>query len=299
MRSDRTKKGCDGLGKRNDKCKDPNIEKRELHFHLYLNPSFKKQFIRMYDVLADNHSRIYKAVYERLKNHTEDVQNEFKEQAENMLKGNYMSEYSDYGDYMEEVRDYVYERLDEQFLMHYQFELMSLSNLYQVFEQQLRKWLYEEMTHNENEYINQVEFIHVNEKNENAYNTFYGDFGKLTKVFTELKLTFTDLFDDEELIVESDIWKTIRECNLLSNTFKHGSGGSADNLYNLYPNYFEKVLSSSTRLMDMYRTTNLERVLNVDKISFEKYSNAMKEFWENMKEHQRGKVMMKINISSE
>lgn len=111
--------------------------------------------------------------------------------------------------------------------------------------------------------------------------------------------SFTDLFGYEELIVETDIWKTIRECNFLSNTYKHGSGHSAENLYNLYPDQFEKVLSSSTRLMDMYRTTNLERVLNVDKISFEKYSNAMKEFWENMKEHQRGKVMTKIKISSE
>ncbi|MFY4776311.1 hypothetical protein [Metabacillus sp. RGM 3146] len=273
------------------------VEKRELSFHLYLNPSIKKQYIRMYEVLSNNHSSIYKAVYKRLKTRTDEVQNEFKEEAKEKLNSSFHPEYTDYGDYMEEVRDYVYERLDEQFLMHYQFELMSLSNLYQVFEQQLRKWLYEELTHHENEYINQVKFIHLNEKNENAYDKFYGDFGKLTKVLTELKLTFTDLFGDEELIVETDIWKTIRECNLLSNTFKHGSGRSATNLNTLYPEYFERV--SDTSLMDMYRTTNLERVLNVDKISFDKYSNAMKEFWEKMEEHQRGTIVMEIDISSE
>lgn len=284
------------LGKR-CKSKDPNFEPRKLNFNFYLNPSIKNQYIRIFDVLTETHGKIFRTMYERLINNTDEVQNEFKEEAESKLSSNFHPEYSDYGDYMESVRDYVYERLDEQFLMHYQFELMSLSNLYQVFEQQLRKWLYEEMTHHFNEYINQVKFIHFNEKNENAYDSFYGDFGKLTELFKELKLTFTNLFGDEELIVDTDIWKTIRECNLISNTFKHGSGRSATNLYNLYPKFFEKV--NATRLMDLYRTTNMERVLSMDKISFQKYSDAMKEFWESMKEHQSGTVKLYVDISSD
>lgn len=83
---------------------------------------------------------------------------------------------------------------------------------------------------------------------------------------------------------------------MLSNTYKHGSGLSAENLYNLYPHYFEKV--NKTRLMDLYRTTNLERVLDINKISFEKYCNAMKEFWGKIKEHQYGKVIANIDIST-
>ncbi|MEH7249260.1 hypothetical protein V7114_21090 [Neobacillus niacini] len=281
------------VGKRKGKSNNYKIEKRELHFNFYLDRYKKEQFTRIFDVLVDNHDRIYKAVYERLKTDTDEVEKQYKEEAERMLNGSFHPEYSDYGDFMESVRDYVYERLDEQFLMHYQFELMSLSNLYQVFEQQLRKWLYEEITHHLNEYINQVKF----NTTEDSYDTFLGDFGKLTKLFAELKLTFTTWFGDEELIVDTDIWRTIRECNLLSNTYKHGSGHSAENLYTLYPQYYEKV--NKTRLMDLYRTTNLERVLDVNKISFEKYSNAMKEFWENMKEHQSGKLMMDIDVSSE
>ncbi|WP_338786568.1 hypothetical protein [Metabacillus sp. FJAT-53654] len=284
------------MGKRNGKSNNQNIEKRELHFHLYLRPSLKEDYIRIFDVLADNHARIYKAVYERLKTNTEVVANEFKEEAERMLNGSFHPEYSDYGDFMESVRDYVLDRLDEQFLMHYQFELMSLSNLYQVFEQQLRQWLFNEMTHNENEYINQVKFYLENDKGEDVYGEFYSNFGKLTNLLRELKLTFETWFG-EELIVETDTWKTIRECNLLSNTYKHGSGLSAKKLNTLYPQYFEKV--NKTRLMDLYRTTNLERVLDVNNISFEKYCNAMKEFWENMREHQYGSKMENIDISSE
>ncbi|MGG3573256.1 hypothetical protein ABES80_12340 [Bacillus gobiensis] len=284
------------MGKRKGKSKNLNFERRELRFHLYLRPSLKEDYIRIYDVLADNHDRIYKAVYERLKTHTNEVADEFKEEAVSGQNTN-IPQYTDYGDFMEAVQDYVFERLDEQFLMHYQFELMSLSNLYQVFEQQLRQWLFNEMTHNENQYINQVEFYLENDKGEDVYGKFYSRFNSLTDLLRELKLTFTDWFGEEELIVETDIWKTIRECNLLSNTYKHGSGQSATNLYNLYPQYFEKV--NTTRLMDMYRTTNLERVLNVDEISFEKYSKAMKGFWENMKEHQYGSKMEDIDISSE
>ncbi|WP_173915975.1 hypothetical protein [Halobacillus sp. Marseille-Q1614] len=284
------------MDKRKGKSNNANIEKRELHFHLHLRPSLKEDYIRIFNVLADNHTRMYKAVYERLETHTNEVADEFKEEA---LSGQNTSipKYTDYGDYMEAVQDYVFERLDEQFLMHYQFELMSLSNLYQVFEQQIRQWLFEEMTHNENQSINQVKFYLENNKGEDVYGEFYSNFRKLTNLLRELKLTFTDLFGDEELIVETDIWKTIRECNLLSNTFKHGSGGAASNLYDLYPQYFEKV--DETRLMDLYRTTNLERVLAVNKISFKKYCNSMKKFWEKMKEHQYGKVMGNVDISSE
>jgi len=281
-------------GKR--KKNNQKIEKRELEFHLWLRPSLKEDYTRIFDVLTDTHAHTYKAIYGRLITSTNEVANEFKEEAI-CGKNNSIPQYTDYGDYMEAVQDYVFERIDEQFLMHYQFELMSLSNLYQVFEQQLRKWLYEEMTHNENQYINQIKIFLENDKGEDVYHEFYSNFKKLTDVLAELKLTFTDLFGNEELIIESEFWKTIRECYLLSNTYKHGSGKSATNLYNLYPQYFEKV--NATRLMDLYRTTNLERVLVVDKITFEKYSNAMKGFWENMKEHQYGKLRIDIDVSSE
>ncbi|GLF88356.1 MULTISPECIES: hypothetical protein [Bacillus] len=278
------------LSKRKIKANNPNIQRKELHFHLYLSQKIKEDNIRIFDVLLDNHARIYKAVYERLNTNLEDVLKEFEEEAKHII-----TQYTDYGDYIEAVQDYVFERLDEQLLMRYQFELMSLSNLYQVFEQQLRKWIFAEMTHIENQYINQVEFCLENNKREGVYSQFYSNFKKITDLLAELKLTL-EFWNGEEFIVHTEIWKTIRECNLLSNTYKHGSGLSAENLYNLYPHYFEKV--NKTRLMDLYRTTNLERVLDINKISFEKYCNAMKEFWGKIKEHQYGKVIANIDIST-
>ena len=98
-------------------------------------------------------------------------------------------------------------------------------------------------------------------------------------------------------IVDTEIWKSIRECSLISNTFKHGNGHSAKALHNVKPELFKKI--NETKLMNLYLATNFEEVLDVYKLSFEKYAVAMKNFWLNMKTHQSGSVKLEIDISVE
>lgn len=293
------------------KPQNPNIEKREVLFNLYFNPYIKESYTRIYDVLLDTYNRTYDAMYKKLKENPGEIADLYLKEANGIIPNNYDHEYDDGSEYYEQIENYMVDRMREQSLMHYQFVLMSLSNLYQIFEQQLRKWLFEEMTHHHNEYINQIEFTLYNE--EKDYGEFYSQFGALRNLLQEMKLTFTmptkenNEWDDwfglsedvrsEIPIVETDIWKTIRECNLISNTFKHGSGTSAMRLHKIHPEYFEKV--SDTKLMNLYRTTNMEEVLSVDKINFEKYTTAMKTFWEQMKEYQSGSVKLEIDISTE
>ncbi|MDU1845213.1 MAG: hypothetical protein E6778_06670 [Niallia nealsonii] len=298
------------MGKRKKDRK--NVEKRSIMFHLYFNPYLKDSYTRIYDVLLETHHRTYDTVHKNINENPQLVHDVFLKEAEKNVFNGFYSEDIDPGDYYEQLQEYVFERMEEQSLMHYQFELMSLSNLYQVFEQQLRKWLFEEMTNKHNEYINQIRF--VLDDDEKDYGKFYSKFGQLENVLKEMNLTFTiPLFQTEDMlvlaklfgnvedngeeipIVETEIWEVIRECNLISNTFKHGSGYSAIELHKLHPEYFEKV--SDTKLMNLYRTTNMEKVLCVDKIYFEKYSNAMKEFWMKLKTHQSGSIMLDINIS--
>lgn len=300
---------------KNKKDKNKKTELRKLTFQLYLNPYVRKNYIRIYEVLLEMHNRTYEMIYKDIKESPKLVSDKYYEEANAFISWDCYSEDADPSDYYELIEEYVADRMQEQSLMHYQFELMSLSNLYQVFEQQLRKWLFEEMSHNQNEYINQIKFVLDDE--EKDYGDFYNKFRRLEKVLEEMKLTFTmsssennnpsvwdNLFDDEENdievpIVETEIWKTIRECNLISNTFKHGSGYSAMELYKLHPEYFETVLSSDTKLMNLYRTTNMKEVLSVEKISFEKYISAMKDFWEKLKQHQNGSLMLKIDVSQD
>lgn len=291
-------------------------ETRKVNFHLYFPPSLKESYTRVFDVLLETHNRTYEAIYKVLKENPKTVYNSYLNEAKAVFNNNYSSEYDDGSEYYESIENYAVDRMQEQSLMHYQFELMSLSNLYQVFEQQLRKWLFEEMTHQENEYINQIKFTFNNE--EKDYGKFISHFRTLKNVLQEMCLTFTmsslsssetpewaDFFASnkdvgtEVPIVETEIWQTIRECNLLSNTYKHGSGPAAMTLYKLHPEYFEKVSGSNTKLMNLYRTTNLKEVLSVDKISFERYVKAMINFWNKLKTHQNGSVMLEIDISSE
>ena len=295
--------------------KKKNIEKRKVIFQLYFNPYIKESYTRIYDVLLETYNRTFEAVHKDIKENPQAVHDAYLKEARTVICGNFYSEYDDGSNYYEQLQDYVFGRMQEQSLMHYQFELMSLSNLYQVFEQQLRKWLFEEMTHNHNGYINQIKYVLDDE--EKDYGTFYSKFGQLQRLLKEMNLTFTipsceadvspewiKLFGDKDdgievSIVETEIWKTILECNLISNTFKHGSGISAKTLYDLHPEYFEKVLGTGTKLMNLYRTTNMEEALCVEKISFEKYIKAMKSFWEKLKTHQSGSVMLDIDLSSE
>lgn len=293
--------------------KKKRYEERTGYFKLYFNPFFRESYNRIYDVLLDTHDRTYDAIYKEVKRYPDKAFERCLKEAEEVILSSYSfnPEYDDMDDYYEKVQDYAVDRMQEQSLMHYQFVLMSLSNLYQVFEQQLRRWLHEEMTHQHNEYLNQIEFTSKHE--EEAYGKFVNNFGVLGNLLKEMNLTFTmpssseseirDWFGHREdsvlevPIVETEIWATIRECNLISNTFKHGSGTSAKALHEIRPEYFEKV--STTKLMNLYRTTNMEEVLSVDKISFEKYATAMKTFWEKLKEHQNGSIDLKIDTSLE
>lgn len=288
-------------------------EKRTGYFKLYFNPFTRTSYTRIYDVLSDTYKRTYDAIYKEVKEKPSEAYMRYLKEAEATIinKYSFNPEYDDMGDYYEKVQDYAVERMQEQSLMHYQFVLMSLSNLYQVFEQQLRRWLHEEMTHRHNEYLNQIEFTSKHE--EEAYGKFVNNFGILANLLKEMNLTFTMLSPSESEIpdwfghyegsglevpiVETEIWGTIRECNLISNTFKHGSGTSAKALYQMCPEYFEKI--DDTKLMNLYRTTNMEEVLSVDKIAFEKYAAAMKTFWEKLKEHQNGSITLKVDISLE
>lgn len=302
------------MGKKKHKCtcrpQNPNIEKREVFFKLYFNPYIKDSYTRIYDVLLETYNRTYDAMYKDVKENPKKIADLYLKEAYESICNNYNHENDDGSEYGEKIQEYVADRMQEQSLMHYQFVLMSLSNLYQVFEQQLRKWLFEEMTHHHNEYINQIKFTLDKEED---YGEFYSQFGALRNVLQEMKLTFTmptkeisewaDLFgviEDSGIevpIVETEIWQTIRECNLISNTFKHGSGTSAKALHKLHPEYFET--ATTTKLMNLYRTTNMKEVLSVDKISFEQYATAMKNFWEKLKTHQDGSVKLDIDISSE
>lgn len=170
--------------------KNRNLRAQDVIFKLYFNPGIRQQYIRDYEVLLDTHNRTYHLMYEELKEQSNQVMEKYRREGEEFINKHFSfnPEYGDPGDYYERIEEYAIQRMEEQSLMHYQFELMSLSNLYQVFEQQLRKWLFKEMTHTHNEYINQIEFMFEDEEKE--YGKFFSKFGVLHRLLEEMDFTF-------------------------------------------------------------------------------------------------------------
>lgn len=78
-------------------------------------------------------------------------------------------------------------------------------------------------------------------------------------------------------------WTKINELRLLTNVIKHGAGGSATQLEKLRPDFF-KADFSDYNLLELYKTTLNERVLNIDDDEFQKYCEAVVIFWDELPE---------------
>lgn len=150
--------------------------------------------------------------------------------------------------------------------MKYNTKLMWISTLYQFWEQQVRKFIYEEvsMTH---------KFIDKKGKE-----VLFKDF--CTKGIDDIEEEFLEFGQDLE---KFPCWIKIYELRLLTNVIKHGDGWSATRLKELRPDFF-KADFSEYDLLDLYKTTLNEKVLNIDDDEFQKYCEAIVEFWEALPE---------------
>lgn len=144
-------------------------------------------------------------------------------------------------------------------LMKYNTLAMWISMLYQYWEQQVRKFLYDEERH----YF------------ELEFKTF------CSRGIRDIKEEF--LFHKvniEELIC----WEKIDELRLLCNSLKHGDGNSAQELKKRRPDLFVREELGNIDLLKLYKATLLEVVLNIDEKSFYKYCDVLMSFWDELPE---------------
>jgi hypothetical protein len=158
----------------------------------------------------------------------------------------------------------AYEFYRAEKLMEYNFHLSLLATMYQLFEQQLRGFIYSEFNHSTSPVQTEEDFP-----------DFGRDMGKIKNEYNYLNYDLT----------ATPQWETVETLADLVNTFKHGDGRSAKKLYLKNPDFFLKAYYGDKRVMDVELTTNNEIVLDIGKIGFNTYSNAIIEFWENFPEH--------------
>jgi len=130
------------------------------------------------------------------------------------------------------------------------------ATLYQLWEQQLRRFLFLKMP--------PVKKIH-----------FEGFCTNLSEIKGKYKLQNVD-------IESFSCWPQINELRLLCNVIKHGDGKSAKELRKIKPTLFKQ--EDGTDHMKIFKTTLLEETLNIDEKTLHNYSEALLSFWDEIPE---------------
>lgn len=138
----------------------------------------------------------------------------------------------------------------------YNVRLMWIATMYQFWEQQVRKFLYDEI-------------YGKKDKKEVEFKDFCIEGIKdFKKEFKKLDCNITKM----------DSWLDINELRMLTNVIKHGEGSSSTNLKKKSADLFDG------KKMELHRTILNERVLKIPDSHFTKYKSAIQKFWEEISE---------------
>ncbi|MCF7625455.1 hypothetical protein CQ056_24055 [Peribacillus simplex] len=228
----------------------------------WLSSYRRKQYISIYDRMKDKHLSAMSLLFQ---DHEKSADKHYKE-LEKEYATAFNWENTDPSDVFEMINDKVCEFYDSEILMEHNFHLSFLSNMYQIFEQQLRSFIYGELNHN---------LSNVRTKKLEKFGTN----------MTEIKDAYLMLGYDLE---KNSNWDTIYVLADIANAFKHGDGRSAKRLFKKHPEMFKLDSYNKERIMDREFTTNSEVVFEIDKINFNTYANALIEFWTEFPEHLTG-----------
>lgn len=229
----------------------------------WLNRFKREQFIGIYNHLKEKQAQIQEILFV---NHVETANLRAKE-LEEQYGTAFDWEVENPGEIYERIMDEAAEFYRHEVLMEHNHHLMMLSNMYQIFEQQIRSFIYEELNNPSNAIKIKVE---------------YKDFGLK---WDELKEAYSVVGFDFD---RNPFWEDIKVLKDIVNTFKHGEGNSSKRLLKRNPDYFLKSDFDDKSIMESMRTTNFEVVFDVEKIDFNHYADAIIGFWREMPEYLEG-----------
>lgn len=262
----------------------------QVNITIFLFKERREGFIELYNDMKNTYNRTMELVHSNIGDRHDDYKRE--EYAKLMKKCHGMDPADiDYSEFESEAAS----RIERDYLMKYQFHFSSLVNLYQVFEQQIRKQLYKELNHR---------LSRVRTKDEMP--SFATTFGGIKDVLKALNYQTGDIKS----------WPLIDELNKIANVYKHGDGNSAKRLYRSNKKLFvdrtnalfyfqppkdkkeekEYFNSLDPEEQQEYKerkeillikdelTTNSEIVLREDLTEYSKYVKAITDFWSNFPE---------------
>ncbi|WP_413379108.1 hypothetical protein [Paenibacillus taichungensis] len=208
-----------------------------------------------------------KTYKERLATQFNNIDEESEQETEKYYSeiGSYFNpDRDDPADFAERARDFGFDYWQTLNLMKYNTYMMTLSTLYQVWEQQVRELSFKEITR----------YHHFVDKKGMKL-----EFKNFCTTFGEIKTLFLNS-DWQPTSITS--WDTINELRLVQNVIKHGDGAAADQLKSIQPGYFRDV--NGKLIMDLYSSTLNEIALSIPDTAIDRYREALVEFWEEMPE---------------
>lgn len=227
----------------------------------WLSSYQREQYVEPFKHMKEKHTFIMNTLFsDHMKSTDEHMK---KLEAEYSTAFNY--DVIDPGDVYEMIHEKAFQFYESEVLMEHNFHLLLLSNIYQIFEQQLRSFMYSTFNH---------KFSPVST----------GPLKKFGLNMNELKDAFNHLDYD---LTTNPHWNAIYTLSDIVNTFKHGDGRSAKRLHTTNPSFF-KVDSNNHRIMDSEFTTNSAPVFDLNEIPFDNYADAIISFWNTVPEHLSG-----------
>lgn len=240
---------------------------KTVEINVWLYDYQREEFISIHKKIREKYNAITQTTFSEIEKSTEKYGDELLEKYGSM----YDYETVDPGDIFENIAYEKYEYYQMEKLMEYNVKLSILSVAYQIFEQQLRKFIYQELNHS----MNPV-------KTEG--------FSKVGTNMDEIKT----LYNIAGYNLESyECWNHINILSDIVNTFKHGKGRSSERLYKNKPNLFLKSYFSKENLMDQELTSNAAIVLDINEIDIEHHISVLIDFWNQFPEHTVGTHVFK------
>lgn len=233
---------------------------------MYLLQDRRDRFKQELDVFVNTYLNKLAPVFESI----DEEANAKAEEHFREIGASFNPDYDDPADYAERAFEKGLEYWEGLSLMQYNTRLMSISTLYQFWEQQIRSYAFKELTRH-----------HIlNNKNGKKF-----EFKDFCTKFNEIEAMLIQCGVDTKFI---NSWSKIKELQLLQNVIKHGDGSSAAKLMEIRPDLFRKV--GDTKIMDLYLTILNEQALEVKDDDIIEYGHALNEFWDELPERMYLKI---------
>lgn len=217
---------------------------------LYLWHGTRKLFSSQIKLYVDTYTNKVFPVFSNIEKEADELADKFY----NEVMGQYAFDGVDPAEVAENALDAGVEYYEDLSLMRYNTIAMCIAMMYQFWEQQVRKFLFDEVSHYEN--IEASSFC--------------------DRGIDQIKKVFCDHNFNIE-VMES--WGKINELRLLCNVIKHGDGKSAKQLQKINPRLFAKVGFEDINLMELYNTTLLKGVLSIEEKYLSEYAAYLIGFW--------------------